>query len=282
MSTERSKNCAGLARSTRIFRGNAGMSLLEVLIAVGILGIVAVAFTKIFDNMNRGQKNIELKMDRHAIALSIGARVSCPDLESAGSPCTTSGKLVELKDRSNKTLISQSGSTFGSYTVRAECSPSKDGIILKAVRLTGDGDVNSSDPKFFRPDPLTGKIVKWSDSTSLMQPSGAYICPSSGTGSFEWVTLPCDAYESYGLGWNCVVTGNLNPEKFCKSQGFSTFSGTCRHDANAPHWVGGLSNFGGQGTIAAAVQVGGPYSGRWVVACMTRHWQIPDFIGCVK
>jgi hypothetical protein len=225
-------------------------------------------------------------MDTQAIALSLQRRVACPPLDPAVNPCTTAGKLVDLMDRDGAVLVSKAGTLYGSFTARAECSPSRDGIILRLARLSNSGNVNSTVDNGFKPDPLTNKIAKWSDPGTLAQATGVYFCPNSEMGGITWVAMEYDA-PAVKVGWQLFsfIKGNKSPDEYCISKGFSGAGTASKLDNIEPAGYKGHdwgSGFFGQSSFQATKFPDSPFSNRWAISCPSHYWQKPDFINCVN
>lgn len=260
-----------------------GASLVEILLVIGIMGIVSVAIFQLFDTNNRMVNNTRLKMDRQSIVLDMQARVVCPSLTAIASTCTTPGKLVTLKDKSGNELIRASGTTYGNFTVRAECTTSRDAYIIRLTRLSSSGTVTSTSDSHFSPDPLTSTIIKWSDPRSLGLVPGINFCPNSSGGATTWVAMEYDG--AYKIGWQLfsIIKGNLSPDDYCISKGFRGAGGECKHDNIEPLGYSGQdwgAGFHGQSSYQATRFAHAPFNGRWSISCPSHYWQKPDFITC--
>lgn len=158
-----------------------GIGLLEIIIGLGIVGILMMFLSDSLKLAFRGSKSVTLRTELEAIRRTMLTRVSCANSFNA-STCSTAGQLVALRDRTGAVIIGNTGAgtKFGDWTVRAECNASLDGVFLRAARLRSNGTLTSSAASDFIPDPTSNVTVTWSDPKSLLFPSGTFICPSSG------------------------------------------------------------------------------------------------------
>lgn len=260
-----------------------GASLVEVIMAMGLMGILSIGIMKFFDNNNRLVQNTNIKMDKQAIILDLQSRAICPDQAILLASCGAPGVLVDLKDAAGKIIVSKSGSKFGHFTVRAECNSSKNAIVIRLTRLSDSGTVNSTADADFKPDPLTSKIIKWTDPGSLGQPVGTNFCSGSSNGATTWVAMEYDG--SFKVGWQLfsLIKGNLSPDQYCISKGFKGAGGECKHDNVEPPGYNGQdwgSGFSGQASYQATKFTQSPFNGRWGISCPTHYFQKPDFITC--
>ena len=160
---------------------NRGFSLIQVIATTGILGIVMMFLARSIMVNSASQNAIQQMSDRFSIQQFLRAKVSCANTFIAGTSCTTAGELVELKGGDNATIATATGSgtTYGDWTIRAECSADLSGILVRIARLTASGTLDSSNPKHFKPHPLNKKQSTWSQKETLLLPNGVTFCPDS-------------------------------------------------------------------------------------------------------
>ena len=159
-----------------------GASIVGVLMAAAIGGVVVLAISKAMLNMMRTQTHLELKGDRLSVKNSIMRRVDCnTTFTTKVAKSCSPGKLVGLfhttADGDQKTIISKDGTRFGKWIYRAECNDDASGLTIRAARPKAgvDGIKEKNRNKFFK-DPLTKKIITWDDDGSLLLPQGVSLC----------------------------------------------------------------------------------------------------------
>ena len=148
------------------WRSETGASLLTVMVAIGIGGIVFTWAMQHMLNMMNTQKHYEIRSDYIALHNYVRRKLDCPiTLPSYPPACNSSGFIaVKTTDGgTTKTLIAiPSGSLYskvGDYSLRAKCIPCPSctngkRILVEAAKLNSSG---------FRKDPLTGKPIDWRD-----------------------------------------------------------------------------------------------------------------------
>ncbi|MEZ4743293.1 MAG: hypothetical protein R3B45_12750 [Bdellovibrionota bacterium] len=158
-----------------------GFSLLSALVAISVISIGAVAFLKMNKSSIRSQHHASLKADKLAIAQMILNSTAC-DLALPSGSCTP-GNLLKLERRhtasaTTSVLVSDAGagSKYGTWTPRAVCNATGDGVLLQMTRLSSSGNLHSTHDNKFAKDPLTGKIIKWSDPESYVFGVGVEMC----------------------------------------------------------------------------------------------------------
>ena len=181
-----------------LFKGKQrGLSLLGVLVACAILGIVAVSLSRMLGFSFVSQQSIVRKNDFEAIRQMVMSSISCDKTMAAiGDPATacsgTNGSVVALRNKSNGVIVNDSGShKIGKFTVVAKCFTS--GLEIRAAALkpgatalvagSGGGYEFSNNPANFSPDPMTKKVTAWDSPSSLVFPAGSAPCGSAFGGS---------------------------------------------------------------------------------------------------
>ena len=182
------------------FKNQSGMSLVSVLIAIGIAGILMANISTMLTNGFSGSAKISLDIDRDALKSMLLTSTSCGNTLTAGG--CTAGTLLDLKrvhkDGSIRTIATKSGAgtKFGRITVRAECNSTGDGVVLRSALLSATGNLTSTLSSAFLPEPLTGKLVTWADQKSLLFLAGVEMCSNNGFHTLQsglilqWVTGP--------------------------------------------------------------------------------------------
>jgi hypothetical protein len=110
-------------------RSSSGISLVSVLVAVGIAGILAVALSQLMTDNNNAQRNIELRSDAETIKRTVLTQMDCAETLGFANPSasdlnTVCSGPISLK-RANGTVIGGYGASekIGKYNVWAECDP---------------------------------------------------------------------------------------------------------------------------------------------------------------
>ena len=113
--------------------GQAGLSVTEVLIGAGIIGIVLAGFTQIFGNAFSINRTLKEKTDLSAIGSYYLSFIDCDKTRAdAGylSACAT-GQPINLRDKNNNIVLPASGRKFESYlNVTNKCNSGS--ILLQA------------------------------------------------------------------------------------------------------------------------------------------------------
>ena len=124
------------------FRSDSGASLVAVLIAVGLLGIMASMMAQRMSLATKSQVDLERKLDFQALNRFVLESAHCAlTVAAAPNPCPE-GTYVDVKTsaQNGKVIIqkfnpSHPGSltVFGEYSVRAKCGPNR-ALIIEARR----------------------------------------------------------------------------------------------------------------------------------------------------
>ena len=165
-----------------------GFGLLEVIIVIGILGIIAAGLNTVMNNLMKANKKITLDVDKEALKLLIMSKVSCDDTLTT-STCTSTAP-IPLKTRIGGALTtfvdggSGTGTKIGGFTILAKCASSPTtGIEIRFARLSSSGSLASTDQADFLADPLTGQKITWADDRSLAYKAGITLCAGNNTTS---------------------------------------------------------------------------------------------------
>ncbi len=180
--------------------------VLSAFISAGMIAYLVYNDASIFSK--KEQQHASLTADRQALLEYFQRQVSCAySYSDLTCPSSTFVPLYKNYNGSKKTIVEPTGTKFGNWTVRAECSPNNKGLVVRAVRLKAGGTVNSTDTAQFLPDPLTQTTYTWNSPLALLQPSPQTICPKTSSKGFPkpdfdsgWVTVP--ATIQHGLGTN--------------------------------------------------------------------------------
>lgn len=299
-----------------------GFSLIEVVVVGVLIGVVGLALMSMLRVQQRGVASLTQRSEfdnlETLLRFSLSNPLTCPGAlqNTSGSPVAPPTSLTKTSPSLGPPGIVIDKIVAGSFTLNSGKPYSHisiDKISLQQV-VAGNPDpaslvpytmtLNIAGTKISQPgtSAVGGGNLSLSIplSVTMRAPAGSgpvtivgcsSVSSAAGAaGTIEMVALTCDDYYAYGLGWNCVVSGNLSPTDYCISKGYKSATGNCKHDATAPRWAGGWQ-FAGEGTQAgfqlpatsgANGASGASVAGRWAIGCMSLNWQIPDFIGCQK
>ncbi|MCX6117202.1 MAG: hypothetical protein NT027_06655 [Proteobacteria bacterium] len=171
-----------------------GVSIVSVLVGVAISSIVAMLISEILGLSFRGMISNTLNTDRRAIANLLISQVDCSQ-SFTSTTCTPASGLKILRDKNGAVIVNNvnSSSSFtrvGNFVLKAECTPDGKSLIARATTLASSGTLTSTADAHFQQDPVSKKIINWSDDESLVFPVGVGICfdsddPVSGVTSLE-------------------------------------------------------------------------------------------------
>ncbi|MCX6116657.1 MAG: hypothetical protein NT027_03885 [Proteobacteria bacterium] len=164
----------------------AGFSMATVFVGIALSSMVAVFINESLSSGFKGQKALELRMERAGILQYLNANLDCSK-NITSSLCPSSGP-VQLLRSDGSVLISKAGTgtKYGNWTLRADCLSSGDGYAIKAAMLLPGKTLASTQNDNFRKDPLTGKTVNWNSSDALLMPAGEGLCQASGGNGSTW------------------------------------------------------------------------------------------------
>nr|WP_218110263.1 hypothetical protein [Oligoflexus tunisiensis] len=141
------------------------MSLLEVMIGLGVLGILLPLAYKLL--MNSGQVGAlsEDRLNLRSVARTVESFVDCPNVP----PTCVPQQLMDLPKRNGGILIAASGQTMmGDWRVRALCTGDNQFIV----------QVAKENPKgTFAKDPVTKQVLDWDHPKSTLFAEKT-LCPS--------------------------------------------------------------------------------------------------------
>jgi hypothetical protein len=162
----------------RQFKTQRGMSLVSVMIATAIAGVVFLVTSQGIVNIWSAKKRVERLDELTSLRSYIGTALSCQNTLIApygARPAACYGNFIDVYDSRGRKLISSSGTKFESWHVAAQCTPT--GIDIQAARLARAVPIDFADmnPRDFDRDPLTNKPNFWQP----LFPVGAEPCRDS-------------------------------------------------------------------------------------------------------
>ncbi len=113
-----------LGSLTRFGSGQSGMTLPEVLLAVGLVGILAAASMQIFGDASRNTRTLKDKIDIASVGNYITQFTDCDKTraDSGFAAACASGSSINIRDKRNLVILSSSGTNFADYlTVTNKC-----------------------------------------------------------------------------------------------------------------------------------------------------------------
>jgi hypothetical protein len=147
----------------KFLKNNQGSSLTAAIVASAIGASSLFFLSKGVSEMQASSKKTESNLDLNGIKVNLMTQVNCAETfgsRSATDPCP-SGEYIDLKSANGRVLVSQDGSAWGKWTIRAFCSTELD---VRAVQLLPGRDKKSytnfarrnvaSDKSVFRKDEL--------------------------------------------------------------------------------------------------------------------------------
>lgn len=154
-----------------------GGALLNVMVAVGLGGIVVAGMTQMITNSMKAQKRVSNDVDKSAIKQMLLDVVDCKEtLDHCNG--TQPSKVYRHRKDGPELFIKNTGtgSRFGFWTLRANCNGTDDGLIVRAARLKEGKSVLSNNKANFQPDPLSNQTYTWTDYQTLLFSDGVEIC----------------------------------------------------------------------------------------------------------
>jgi hypothetical protein len=155
-------------------------SMVSAIVGLGVASIIVMFVSQMLSQSMKGQKSTEIRADRLAIARHILARVDCSK-SFLPTTCDTTGPKI-LRDKDNAVLIKNASpeTKFGSFSIKVECSSNGNFLLARAAILTASGTLTSTSDSHFIADPLSKKVVNWSNELSLLYPEGVGVCAETG------------------------------------------------------------------------------------------------------
>lgn len=100
-----------------------GMSLVVVLVALALLGGIALIFNSVIDGAVQRVALLQDSNDKAALRSWLNNNIDCGATQTA-TPTCNAGSRIELIARSGQPLVNATGSdtTIGKWKVRANCS----------------------------------------------------------------------------------------------------------------------------------------------------------------
>ncbi|NRA67199.1 MAG: hypothetical protein HRU19_22135 [Pseudobacteriovorax sp.] len=131
-------------------RSNSGMSLISVMIATAILGVIVVAFMRMTTNTMKSTKSSQLKDDLVSMRRVIRDRVDC---QQTLTPAVCGANFFGLRDRDGNLLgVANLGAMrLGEFHYRASCDN-----VSMTIEFSRLADANN-----FARDPLNNRELSW-------------------------------------------------------------------------------------------------------------------------
>ena len=111
---------------------NKAFSLLEIMVALALLGMMTLGITRMMDNINVGlksQKDVEMRTELFQVLNWINSSVDCNKTMVSAPPLPTSGGspiALYRRGASTSPMVNNEGSNFGRFSVIANLLPSSE------------------------------------------------------------------------------------------------------------------------------------------------------------
>lgn len=143
-----------MAGRPKIKKENHAFSLMEAMVAIGVISIVGLGISNLTTTAMKATKSSEIRLDLQDIRRTLTSKISCAKTMAPygpSIPVTCSGNL-DLKDSTNMSIIPNSGK-LGNWTITARCEVlgSKNGLSVYATMKDSAGN--------FKKDPLNSNIL---------------------------------------------------------------------------------------------------------------------------
>ncbi len=139
-----------------------GFSLLELMMAVGISGVLLAGAYNLFERTNWGQQVMSQFYDLQHVRDKITSSISC---QRTFRDSSCGGDIL---DKQGRVLVAASGTQLGKYTARPKCSS---GEIMVEVAAFEAGSSQA-----FLKDARNGKELNWATLTPMVFPAGLSPC----------------------------------------------------------------------------------------------------------
>ena len=152
---------------------NSGMSLLSVIVAVGLLGVVAAGIARLSKSSNQAMKYQEMRQDRIHLKQALIRSVDC---NSTGLTCPTNG-AIQIMDKEGNELIASNdtGTKIGKWTIRARCIGGE--AFLQSPTLLPTGELVAPWKNLF--DPQTARFAICGPGAAASSSVSALCVPST-------------------------------------------------------------------------------------------------------
>lgn len=170
-----------------------GFTLVEILVAAAIGGIAILILGSSMNLIDAGAKKVDQIAEISELKSMVVGSISCKETFAnlpSRPPCSASGQYIDIKGKTGKILIENTGSKMGQWTVRALCTA--DGIDIRGSiiidkfaaqsRQLSDwrGQKKPADPKKYKQDrslPGTDQVLSWANPlTSIAKPGPIGLC----------------------------------------------------------------------------------------------------------
>ena len=197
---------------------NAGFSLISVIIAIGLMGLLAVGINHILNSGFRGNAKLRIDQERLYIANQIIERIDCRQTFSTITPsaCIASSSAVTLRQEDGTPIYP--GNRIGkSWIMRVNCNVQAgiEGLTVKLAKVVPD-----TMPRVFWKDPLGGGLLNFNHRKADLFDAGTRPCGSMFTGALTPGDQTCPVGE--------VLRGiRANGEIICSAYTTTKYSPPC-------------------------------------------------------
>lgn len=159
-------------------KSEAGMSLISILVAIGLTGILATIMGTIWTNSFKTQHRLELKGDIASAKSYIKSQLDC-EATLTPMPSCSSSTPVTLKKVGGGNLTTSNGLLYGNFYAAATCDSTSGTLVINLAKKDSAGN--------FMKDPLSNTPLDWNSSSNPLYGANLPICfemfGASGSGN---------------------------------------------------------------------------------------------------
>lgn len=226
-----------------------GLTIIEMMVGVGILGIAAMGFSRLIQQVSfasKGQNDLEMRVELFQVLQRVANNVDCKSSAASGSP-----PAATLNKIGGGVLIPEQGANFGRFSVVVnQNSPGKGFKILAASFASPPDNPREklgADDSVFSKKKIGTAIWNWEQTGKVISKyfSEFEVICSAGAAVSTIPDMQCNAgeylYGFYNGGPKCAkLPTSAPPTQACSGTGNFT-AGTFLHKAPDVGSYAGLS-----------------------------------------
>jgi hypothetical protein len=157
-------------RSRRV--REAGISVVEALIGVGISASAATLFFGFLGDKEKSVRALDLRYELTEIRSSLRSHIDCGETLKSflPKPVTTCTGAIVVKAKNKTDLVAATGTDFGSWRITPQCERVKGGLGLTFIATRPDSSGG------FKTDPITGTKLDRRSPLARLFPDEARLC----------------------------------------------------------------------------------------------------------
>jgi hypothetical protein len=198
---------------------SSGVSMLEILVGIGLLGLVLLFAYKLLINTKEFNTQSDDRMNIRSVARNLESFVDCPNVPKT----CVSNQMLALPKKNGGILVNSNGQTvMAGWRIRALCTGSNQ-FQVQAARLDAAGN--------FAKDPITKQPLDWSHPKSMLFAKKT-LCSSQPTPTVAVTDLievkagtSCLVNSPSGLPCNPPVPPPCDPGFTSRGLSIDTFGG---------------------------------------------------------